>query len=52
MKLGMMLVNTSRGAVIETRAVIRALKEESSGAWGSTCTRRRPTFSSRISPAV
>ena len=44
----LMLINTSRGALVKTSDVIDGLKEKKSDLWGSMSTNRRKTCSSRI----
>jgi D-lactate dehydrogenase len=51
MKRRAMLVNTSRGGLVDTRAVIAGLKSGAIGHLVWTSTRRRPTCSSRTCPA-
>ncbi|MGX1884255.1 NAD(P)-dependent oxidoreductase [Streptomyces sp. NPDC055287] len=44
------LVNSSRGGLIDTAALVHELRQGRFTAWGSTCTRRRPGSSSSTSP--
>ncbi|WP_309544655.1 2-hydroxyacid dehydrogenase [Alkalilimnicola ehrlichii] len=51
MKRGVMLINTSRGRVVDTQAIIRGLKQGKSGISDSTFTKKKPIYSLRIYPA-
>lgn len=50
MKPGVILINTGRGQLIHTEALIEGLKEKKIGAAGLTFTKRRPPISTRIPP--
>jgi lactate dehydrogenase-like 2-hydroxyacid dehydrogenase len=50
MKPGVMIINTGRGALVETRALIKGLKAVGSAMSDSMSTKKRATCSSKICP--